>query len=241
MKRLAIPFIIVLIAIGFYVIQSDEDRFSQYQSKNRTPAAENIDSEKSLVIEKPKEKLISSTGEVQTKQEKTKKKFNYHQLRPLDSRSIAAQSSKEANHWQDVDPKPFWIQDEEYLISKNIFAVDKRGFDQNDPRIRGEFLGHYLLAADSAPNDSFPVLIHKESSKYAILTKVLKVKLQKFEDMNYLFDLPHQVQESFENISVVLYRFEDLDMLNQAFNIAKKDPRVRRVNIEILKGARVNQ
>lgn len=241
MKRLAIPFIIVLIAIGFYLIQSDEDRFSQYQWRNRTPAAKSIDPDKSLGREKQKEKLSSSTDEAQATQERIKKKVNYHQLRPLDSRSIAAQSSKEANHWQDVDPKPFWIQDEEYLISKNMFAVDKRGFDQNDPRIRGEFLGHYLLAANSAPSDSFPVLIHKESSKYAILTKVLKVKLNRFEDMNYLFNLPHQIQESFENISVVLYRFEDLDVLNQAYNIAKKDPRVRRVNIEILKGARINQ
>ncbi|MEE2670795.1 MAG: hypothetical protein VYA54_03750, partial [Bdellovibrionota bacterium] len=64
---------------------------------------------------------------------------------------------------------------------------------------------------------------------------------KRFEDMNYLFNLPHQIQESFENISVVLYRFEDLDVLNQAYNIAKKDPRVRRVTIEILKGARINQ
>lgn len=240
MKRLAIPIILILLVVGLYYLQADEDRFSQYQSR-RNPAGTSTPQVSVKKAKEPLKKLASSHDTSKVKPNKKRMRRNYHQLKPLDSRKIAAQSSKEANHWQDVETNPLWVQGEEYLVSKNIFAVDKREFDQNDPRIKGEFLGHYLLAADTAPNDSFPVLIHKESSKYAILTKVLKVKLKKFEDMNYLFDFPHQVQESFENISVVLYKFDEIDSLTQAYQVAKNDPRVRRVTIEILKGARVNQ
>lgn len=237
--------LIVGTMILYYFLNDSNDRFSSYQytnQTNRNPAADPTegDQQRSSAI-LPEVELESEKSERKGKESKSSIQLGAS-IKALDSRKIAAQSRIIA---QNV-PKPskstiYRIQGEDYSLVEDTFAVLKRDWDEDDPQIVGEFLGHYLVKSYTPIADSNPVMIEQNSKSFAIVTKVLKVKLIDLDRRDEIFTQSYQVVEEYPHINVVLYKFNDLDQMQLAAIAASQNPEVLRSTIEILKGARAEQ
>ena len=182
---------------------------------------------------------------VEKKQFESAPKFSSKQssedLKPLPSRVIASFSGEEARDFQDLlDAEQYIIAGTTYMRSKSVYAVLKASWDPHDPQIIGEHLGHFLIKSASPINGAFPVFLNQKSSQYAIITKILKVKLADFELRHQVFD-NYQIHREFSHINLVLYRFDTLDELIQANQLSVNNPQVLRASIEILEHARIGQ
>ena len=124
---------------------------------------------------------------------------------------------------------------------EDVYAVLKKDWEASDPQIIGSFLGHYLIRSETPVADSNPVLLDSRSNSYAIVTKVLKVKLEDINDRDEIFSQAYQIVEEYSHINVILYKFNDLEELKIAYESASKNSKVSRATIEILKGARSEQ
>ena len=232
--------VILFVGCVFYFLSLDEEKFATYQSQGsygttRVPAADPSEgsSEDYVIKVSPLKKSENN--------ENSESIYGQAEIKPLDSRSIAAESVVQAQNWQRKNATPIQIQGIDYTFAKDTYAVLKRDWDENDPQIIGELLGHYLIQSESPIVDANPVLIENQTSNFAIVTKVLKVKLSNLDYRDELFTESYRVVEEFSHINVVLYKFNDLESLKSSYERSLNHPEVVRSNIEILKGARTEQ
>ncbi|MAZ47959.1 MAG: hypothetical protein CME65_05310 [Halobacteriovoraceae bacterium] len=230
----------------YYLLNLEQDKFGSYQQNaQREPAADKSEGDEGKISlktmpEAPKPSPISKTSY------RSKKNMNSttSEIRPLDSRKIAAQSRVTASYKNpdsEVPKKTLNIQGESYTYLDDVYAVLKKDWEASDPQIIGSFLGHYLIRSETPVVESNPVLLDTRSNTYAIVTKVLKVKLEDINDRDEIFNQAYQVVEEYSHINVILYKFNDLEELQIAYESASKHSKVRRATIEILKGARSEQ
>lgn len=224
MKKL-VPVIFLGLVFGYFYFRQDEKvDFLSY--KNRKPA--NVVKENKVVEEKKPEKKIKTV-------------VKKAELKPLSSREIAAQGIESPKIQPKIAVTEIAVGNSRYGVVSHVYAVKKRDWDAKDPNIIGEHLGHFLIESPTEIAGSSPVVLNKKNQNFAIVTKVLKVKLSDLSYEAEIFGMPYEIKERYDHIQVVLYYFNSLEELLEAQSQAKVHPQVKRCNIEVLETARTER
>jgi hypothetical protein len=131
----------------------------------------------------------------------------------------------------------------EYKILDNFFALpfSKENHKKYpDAEIK---LNHLIIevASDTltVPVGALKVTQNRDSGAIGIMTGVLKVKLKDFSLNHELFDhSDYTTESSYDYISLIHYKFDDIDLVLKENDRLKNHPNVSRVSLEILEFSR---
>ena len=182
------------------------------------------------------EKLIQLTKKAELIKRKNKDK-----IQKLKMRSKKFKLFRKIASLSNID-KPFKSGEESYSLVDDKLAVLKNKLSFDHPAIIGEKPGYYLVSVDKFNGEGSKVVFNNRTKQYGVFTGIIKVKLYDFADRDSLFNnLAYTIEDSYDQIRVVHYRFDDYEQTISANSSLQNSTKVERSNIEVLEFERVTK
>jgi hypothetical protein len=229
--------IITLGSVYFFSSSSPANKFSKYiiHSKGSSLEQQSIlesNTRTERAIASKQENLIQMT-KLHSKIQREAKAINQSNLKYKMRGTFAAINS----HQKSQSSIIISSNESNYSLLENLYAIKKSEVkDTEDLNIKEEKLGYYIVSSDlSIPEDAIRVVQNQETNTYAIFTGVLKVKLNDMAVVDsVLSDFSYDIQNTYEDINLVMYKFYTFDETMDAYNSLKNNSKVNRVTIDLL-------